>query len=421
MRPFVLSSTLIAVLAACPMLAGAEMITLEPGKYYSWLQLPMNAGITPSLGSESGVVGSTSGTSIDTFRYGGIWFPNRAMVGSPTYYNTQDQRLTGDDYWMVLTLDEARWIDYVGVGWTTGSQTKLDKYYIEAWDVTTEEWITVGESGDDLGYNNSQRPGWRDGNLNNAVKLDLPGQYQTIRVLVKSGDYLSSSNDSNCGGPGIRVIEPMAASTGETIRTIEIETNQINWANAIFGTTATASPAMLALPGGSNHRRGASWLIQGSLIEDEPAARTFGVWGSNTGANSEEHLIHTTPEGVKMWDSSVWVDINLGQVRYIDEVVGVWVVDANRYGTDFRVQYSLDEGVTWCDVTGRDTAQYGGNRATSVMFDGIEAQYWRISEAVWGPGADCGINQILMYGAIPEPATMSLLALGGLALLRRRK
>jgi len=421
MRQFLLCSAVVAALAACPMLAGAEVVTLAGNNtYYSWLQLPMNANITPSLGSESGVVGGTPGSSIDGFRYGGLWFPTRAMTGNPAGTDT------GDDYWMVLTLDQARWIDYVGVGWTTGSQTTLHKYYIEAYvynDVSEDwGWIRVGESADNLNgvdaegnrvvaasgpYYNGPRPGWRDGtNLSNAIKLDLPGEYQSIRVYVEAGDYNASGNGS-AGGPGIRVIEPMAAN-----REVEIETSQINWANAIFGTTATGSTAVTTLS-----RRAVAWLTKGSLIEDENAGRNVGVWG-------ETALIATSDDNVRTWDSSIWIDFNLGQARWIDEVVAVWALDG--VGTDFRLQYGLvdEDGaiIGWSDVTGKELTQYGGTRATSMEFDGVEAQYWRISEAVFGTtGNNCGINQVLMYGAIPEPATMSLLALGGLALLRRRK
>jgi len=56
-------------------------------------------------------------------------------------------------------------------------------------------------------------------------------------------------------------------------------------------------------------------------------------------------------------------------------------------------------------------------------FDAVTAQYWRfhITDIGNNSGDLARISEIMMFGVIPEPVTMSLLALGGLALLRRRR
>jgi len=424
MRQCLLWSTIIALLAACPALAGTETITLNNNQVYSWLQLPMTADIIMSVGSDTGIVGHMTGTIPDNYRFGKRWMPSFAMTGAPTAGvnpGTTEQRMgtTGQNYWMELTLDQARWIDYVGVEWNTGNYTSLTKYYIQAYDTVKKEWVTVGESPDltsptaPYGYINGTINGWRDGSLGSAVAI-VPGEYQSIRVLVKAGDY-TCGNSATQGGPGILVIEPMAVG-----REITIETSQVNWANVALGASATASPALMALPSSPAPRRNAAWLVNGLFIDDEYQTRALGAF--------DDDSLFTTDNGVRKWANSVWVDFDLGQARWIDEVVALWW--SGGYGTDFNVQYGLvdEDGVIidWLDVTGRgDAVQHGGlGGATSVTFDGVEAQYWRISEAVFGVNnsSRCILNQVLMYGTppVPEPATLSLLALGGLAVLRRR-
>jgi len=451
MRTFLLCSAFIAMLAACPVLAGTETITVTgTNVYWSWLQVPMTANITTEIGSATGVTGNHVGVP-DYYRFGNLWLPSRAMTGSPTMgpYEAEDGGGSGTDYWMAITLDQPRWVDYVGVTWATDDRSMVKKYYIEAYvynDTTSQwEWVRVGESpatmgsefkaskdfknsNDEIliakdhvfgrGFHNSLRIGWRDAtNLDNAIKLTLPGEYQSLRVYVEEGDY--GCGRASRGGPGIWLIEPLAVGGPNGDGVIEVEISQVNWANGIFGSKATVSPTLTSLPGGGAVRRGAGWLTRGTLNDDENSGRTVGVWGLVEGYD----LIATEQDGTRRWSDLIWIDIDLGDVRRIDEVVGLWSADG--YGTDFQVRY-MDENGKWCDVIGKTIAQFGGTRATSVMFDGVDAQYWQIYGAVFGIASgdkmnNCGFNQILMYGKpIPEPMTMSLLVLGGLAMLRRR-
>jgi len=94
-------------------------------------------------------------------------------------------------------------------------------------------------------------------------------------------------------------------------------------------------------------------------------------------------------------------------------------------GWDFlQVSISMD-GVTWselrtpkdADGAGRTLWLLGGD--TIVLDAPTEARYIKIEG--YAGGYNGHFSELMAFATIPEPATMTLLALGGLALLRRRK
>ncbi|MCL2700715.1 MAG: PEP-CTERM sorting domain-containing protein [Phycisphaerae bacterium] len=89
----------------------------------------------------------------------------------------------------------------------------------------------------------------------------------------------------------------------------------------------------------------------------------------------------------------------------------------------FALQYSLDDGSTWTTAFVNTTNEF----MIIGEFAPITASYWRFNftapeeNAIGWSGNYVRVTEIMMFAPIPEPATMSLLALGGLALLRRRR
>ena len=68
-------------------------------------------------------------------------------------------------------------------------------------------------------------------------------------------------------------------------------------------------------------------------------------------------------------------------------------------------------------VTGLWTTTGAGVLSVDVVFDQAAATAWR----VLNPGGTVDTQAVVSFLILPEPATMSLLALGGLALIRRRR
>jgi hypothetical protein len=118
-----------------------------------------------------------------------------------------------------------------------------------------------------------------------------------------------------------------------------------------------------------------------------------------------------------------------------------------------QVQYSLD-GVTWTTVLAGDiagqtyattpiSASFGSPLAGQRAFSGLQSQYVLSTASLTGinsgdafkvrflaasdssvnsAGLDWQIDDLRVYGdAVPEPASMTILALGALAALKRRK
>ena len=138
-----------------------------------------------------------------------------------------------------------------------------------------------------------------------------------------------------------------------------------------------------------------------------------------------------------------YIQIDLGGLYAISNLTAIYFKDPNGYPfSAFSISVSTDNGASWSppvaatplyysisndlvstSVSGNaaDINYFYAQDAMSYVFAKTEqAQLIRISDIQ--PGWSGFIfSQILVRGhEVPEPATMSLLALGGLALLRRR-
>ena len=69
------------------------------------------------------------------------------------------------------------------------------------------------------------------------------------------------------------------------------------------------------------------------------------------------------------------------------------------------------------EVEGNYTTTAAGVLSVDVVFDEAAALAWRVSN----PGATVDTQAVISYLMIPEPMTLSLLALGGLMAIRRRR
>jgi len=149
-----------------------------------------------------------------------------------------------------------------------------------------------------------------------------------------------------------------------------------------------------------------------------------------------------------------YVQIDLGEARKIDTVAATFSYDAFRMNsggfdiwlsTDGVVWYQVElsttpyitdipivDGNSWVDAEHRGThvhSHHSSAGAVAYAFAEEEVRFVRLTDFTTSGFGFNGVNssahlwmtEVLVTGSvIPEPATMSLLALGGLAMLRRR-
>ena len=365
---------------------------------YNWLQLPAG-DVTVLRGNSNGEFTGTNGNGVPAdFRWGNwVWIPSGSQTQT-TFHEGQDgggDYYSNGMYWAAVKLDQPRQITAVGVQWWAGEGTSITKYYIDGsndgvnWtELASHEYVNA--SGERVATTGSRFGLY--GNSALAIPSGNVDLYQYVRVRVMEEDYTYGS--AGRGGPGLLAIEPMGGGF--------LAEEKVNWVNQQFGTAVTASDTL--------HWKSGT-LNSGYLYDDEGKRTGDGEWPGEAGA--------------KPWnDPDMYITINLGAARTINELVAVW--DADYSASSFLLEYRGDDNEYHpVEGTAFSRANVG---ITSVTFDDVEAQYWRISDVVSSssnPNRLVLFNQIMMYGPpvppIPEPATMTLLALGGLAVLRRRK
>ena len=137
--------------------------------------------------------------------------------------------------------------------------------------------------------------------------------------------------------------------------------------------------------------------------------------------------------GNPRWDSgqytggrtdSQFITLTLPE-EYMLKHLRITAEDDGRSIGEFSIQYLLADGVTWATVPGLGNLTGQPNIAEYDLSTLPATTGLRMHVTV--PSTNTGDNQLRLcqfevFGTpVPEPVTMSLLALGGLALLRRRK
>ncbi len=95
------------------------------------------------------------------------------------------------------------------------------------------------------------------------------------------------------------------------------------------------------------------------------------------------------------------------------------VLDGDENATIFRVSYKIDRDPVWGDFYAKDGFDDGN--AVMVFNAGFTANDWDPDPNIFGPDSTAVTDHILVPDTIPEPAAVTLICLGGAALLLRRK
>lgn len=368
---------------------------------YSWLQLAPDA-VTAFYGVndgapiwDGGASGGTHGPGLDaSWRYVNnvrwgmyVWLPD------PTFTNNGQST-----YWTGVKLDQPRVITSVNVEMIIAAP-----FYIDASN-NGVDWVTISDL--QPGSNSRSVP----------VKTERVDAYQYVRVRFDGGTYSSSGN---YGGPGLFVIEPVGSGT-------LVGNDLVNWANI-----------------GNFGQRDASNNLIPNFSASRPFPDPFGYWNGNNACNNwtDGTLRRDNPRPIAGKTAMIpymvdeeghylqgdYLQIDLGAVRDISSVAVLF------YDYNQTASFTL-----WVSETGNDDdfhpvtfelTAYGEGRGTNTAWCDFElekAQFVRITDVTQRTNDGWYFNQVLVYGPaevppVPEPATVSLLALGGVALLRRRR
>ena len=295
-----------------------------------------------------------------------------------------------------------------GLGWYVGSTSAIYVRHADAKDefgnsvdymYYRETWTTARDLGTLMvaapGYIGNQSYGGASGEL--WVQREQGGEFTKLESFRFSVDPFTMDffavNQKNIYGVEIRVTDGTEPGYHQ-VGAIEFFTDSIeNFANVAFGKDAFYSP-------GSKQR--------GSVTDGTYSASNDSFYGI---AGQKEQYV-----GVDFGGDFLLKGLLINTCMYTGYE---W--------ENFDVQYRLgeyeDDSEGWIPW-GRATADRTVGDMYWVSFgDGVEASQVRLYGSAAGGNDPAGkiINQIWAFGApVPEPMTMTLLALGGLALLRRR-
>jgi len=152
------------------------------------------------------------------------------------------------------------------------------------------------------------------------------------------------------------------------------------------------------LIGGNVVFNGRMWILGGGTYDtpQTPQRKFFNdVWSSADGEHWTQELAEAP-----------WAPRQYHDVAVFDGKM--WVMEGWNYGNRKDVWYSSD-GVNWTELP--DTPWAPRHAASVFVFD----------DALWMVAGNNMQPDVWKLERVPEPGTLSLLALGGLALIRRRR
>jgi len=351
---------------------------------YNWL-LNRDAVSSTNGGTAHGSVGGPQ-ASLSTGQR--VWIPHSDVTGNGanTYYAQLDFGQPRDiEYLRVRTYCEGGMgFDYLVVQFS--NDANFSTYQEQA--LYDGDWYSAST-----------------GNWSYDQLLGTTYNARYVRVVFLAGHYTSSGGGSgNFGGPGLWCIEPLSPVGAK----VEVNSS----IDLAFNAFTPNPPTFTWVPG---------------------IGETFGS-GSDLCDGNMDNFYARGGGSSSAWAAGGYFTVELNDVYRVDAVRINWNDDA-WFSKGLTLEFSED-GKTWDlieSVVVTDPAVLGDPRTPAyITFDPRAAKFvrWRnVAEDPDNPGSFIAqpgytiANEFMVYGQlpVPEPVTLTLLTLGGLAMLRRRR
>ncbi len=201
---------------------------------------------------------------------------------------------------------------------------------------------------------------------------------------------------------------------------------------ASSGAFAQSTGATVVKPTGATASDTYSGYVPGLTVDGSGLSATL-----NTG-DAATSVSGVTAQGAASttgWDSNsqttgAWLRVDLGSE--LDNLEGLWVWNGINSGTNGSTITGLtvavaDSGMSFSDVDSFSITPVAPSSTSTgqfLDFGGLQdsVQYVRLTvDSVNSGSGYTGLREVRASQAVPEPASMTLLALGGLAMLKRRR